>query len=136
MNDIAEMRKVFDFPSGDRFKFDNGKPRCDLVPPEIIEAIGAVRTYGVQTYGNEYSDREVEAKRYRAALMRHICSWLKNPYGKDEESGLPHLWHVACNVAFLIELDKEKNDDSDRIRCDAEEAEADDINGTDRESCG
>lgn len=27
--------------------------------------------------------------------------------GKDEDSGLPHLWHIACNVAFLLELDKE-----------------------------
>lgn len=135
MNDIAEMRKVFASPSGDTFKFDNGKPRCDLVPAEIIEAIGAVRTYGVQKYGKEYSYREVEAKRYRAALMRHICSWLKNPYGTDEESGLPHLWHVACNVAFLIELDKENSDDSDRIRGDAEEAEANDSDGTDGSSC-
>ena len=91
----------------DGFKHDGGNVRCDLVPAEIIEAVGAVRTYGVKKYGKEYSYRQVEPKRYRAALMRHICSWLKNPYGKDEESGLPHLWHIACNVAFLLELDKE-----------------------------
>lgn len=60
--------------SGDELKFDNGKPRCDLVPAEIIEAIGAVRTYGVQKYGKEFSYRDVEPKRYRAALMRHICT--------------------------------------------------------------
>lgn len=38
--------------------------------------------------------------------MRHICKWLKDPHGNDEDSGLPHLWHIACNVAFLLELDK------------------------------
>lgn len=108
MNELEEMRKAFDYPSEltDGFKHDGGKPRCDLVPPEIIEAVGAVRTYGVQKYGREYSYRKVEPKRYRAALMRHICKWLKNPHGKDEESGLHHLWHIACNVAFLLELDK------------------------------
>lgn len=25
----------------------------------------------------------------------------------DEESGYPHLWHIATNVAFLCELEKE-----------------------------
>ena len=110
MNAIEEMKKVFGY--SDEYKFDNGKPRLDLVPAELIEAVGAVRTYGVQKYGKEYSYRNVAPKRYRAALMRHICSWLKNPFGKDEESGLPHMWHIACNVAFLIELDKEKSHDS------------------------
>ena len=96
----------------DGFKHDGGKYRLDLVPPEIIEAIGAVRTYGVQKYGKEYSYRNVEPKRYRAALMRHTCAWLKNPHGVDEESGLLHLAHMACNIAFLLELDQEekKND--------------------------
>lgn len=86
MNELKQAQEFFGY---DTYKFDNGKPRCDLVPAEIIEAIGAVRTYGVQKYGKEYSYRQVEPKRYRAALMRHICAWLKNPFGKDEESGLP-----------------------------------------------
>lgn len=88
----------------DGLKHDGGKPRLDLVPPEVIEAVGAVMTFGAKKYG-ENSYRNVEPKRYRAALMRHICKWLKEPYGKDEDSGLPHLWHIACNVAFLLELD-------------------------------
>lgn len=89
----------------DGLKHDGGKYRLDLVPPEIIEAVGAVMTHGAEKYG-EGSYRNVEPKRYRAALMRHICKWLKDPHGTDEDSGLPHLWHVACNVAFLLELDK------------------------------
>lgn len=89
----------------DGLKHDGGKPRLDLVPPEIIEAVGAVMTHGAEKYG-EASYRQVEPKRYRAALMRHICKWLKDPHGIDEDSGLPHLWHIACNVAFLCELDK------------------------------
>lgn len=88
----------------DGLKHDGGKLRLDLVPPELIEAVGAVMTHGAKKYG-EGSYRQVEPKRYRAALMRHICKWLKNPHGIDEDSGLPHLWHVACNVAFLLELD-------------------------------
>lgn len=91
----------------DGLKHDGGKPRLDLVPPEIIEAVGAVMTHGAEKYG-EASYRQVEPKRYRAALMRHICKWMKDPHGIDEDSGLPHLWHIACNVAFLCELDNPK----------------------------
>ena len=91
----------------DGLKHDGGKPRLDLVPPEIIEAVGAVMTHGAEKYG-EGSYRNVEPKRYRAALMRHICQWLRDPYGIDEDSGLPHIYHIACNVAFLLEIDKKQ----------------------------
>ena len=90
----------------DGLKHDGGKLRLDLVPAELIEAVGAIMTHGAEKYG-EGNWKKVEPKRYRAALMRHICKWLRNPFGKDEESGLPHLWHIACNVAFLLVLDKE-----------------------------
>jgi len=85
-------------------KYDHNKPRLDLVPPGIIEAVGTVRTYGTAKYGDPDNWRQVEPERYRAAMMRHICAYLRDPEGVDAESGLPHLWHVACNVAFLIEL--------------------------------
>ena len=98
----------------DGLKHDGGKLRLDLVPAELIEAVGAVLTHGAEKYG-ENSWQKVEPKRYRAALMRHLCKWLKNPFGKDEDSGLPHLWHMACNVAFLIVLDKEKNNDKSTL---------------------
>lgn len=89
----------------DGLKHDGDKLRLDLLSPEIIEAVGAVMTYGAKVYG-EGNYKKVEPKRYRAALMRHICKWLKDPHGTDEDSGLPHLHHIACNVAFLLELDK------------------------------
>ena len=91
----------------DNFKFDDNKPRLDLVPPELIEAAGKVRTYGVKKYSDSDSWKQVEPYRYRAALMRHICRYLKEPDGVDDESGLPHLWHIAYNVAFLIALSEE-----------------------------
>lgn len=100
----------------DGLKHDGGKPRLDLVPPELIEAVGTVMTFGAKKYG-ENSYRNVEPKRYRAALMRHICKWLKDPYGKDEDSGLPHLWHVACNVAFLLELDRATRNENTCVHC-------------------
>lgn len=92
-------------------KADAGKLRLSLVPTEIIRAVARVREYGVDKYGEAESWRSVEAERYRDALLRHILAWWADPNAVDAESGLPHLWHAACNIAFLLEDDdgSEKN---------------------------
>lgn len=86
-------------------KADTGKPRPTLVPVSLIRAVTAVREYGTAKYHDPENWRTVEPKRYRDALYRHWLAYLDNPHGVDAESGLPHLWHVACNVAFLIEME-------------------------------
>lgn len=85
-------------------KADSDKPRLDLVPPGIIEAVGAIRTYGTEKYKDPDNWKRVEPERYTAALMRHLCGFLRDPLGRDKESGYLHSWHMACNIAFLIEL--------------------------------
>lgn len=89
-----------------RLKADAGKLRISLVPTEIIRAIARVREYGVNKYGRKESWRDVEPERYRDALLRHVLLWMDDPHGKDAESGLLHLEHIACNVAFLLEVDR------------------------------
>ena len=89
-------------------KSDAGKLRLSLVPREIIRDIAAVRMYGVEKYGESESWKRVEIDRYRDAAYRHFLAYLDDPEGTDEESGLPHLWHLACNIAFLTELEYEK----------------------------
>lgn len=86
-------------------KADGGKPRPTLVPPSLMEAVTAVREYGCSKYHDPDNWRRVEPQRYRDALYRHWLAYLKDPNSVDDESGLPHLWHLACNVAFLIELE-------------------------------
>lgn len=91
-------------------KADTGKPRPTLVPVSLIRAVTAVREYGTAKYHDPENWRTVEPQRYRDALYRHWLAYLDNPHGVDAESGLPHLWHVACNVAFLIEMEGVIND--------------------------
>lgn len=88
-------------------KTDAGKIRPTLVPPTLIEAVAAVREYGCSKYHDPDNWRRVEPQRYRDALYRHWLAYLKNPEACDPESGLPHLWHLACNAAFLIEMEGE-----------------------------
>lgn len=88
-------------------KADAGKIMPTLVPPALIEAVAAVRGYGCSKYGDPDNWRRVAPQRYRDALYRHWLAYLKNPEACDPESGLPHLWHLACNAAFLIEMERE-----------------------------
>ena len=89
-------------------KADAGKLRLTLVPRGIIRAVAAIREYGCQKYGNPENWRQVEPQRYRDAAFRHFMAYLDDPQGVDEESGLPHLWHLACNIAFLVEMEGRK----------------------------
>lgn len=91
-------------PRDQAIKADAGKPRLSLVPPAIIVEIARVREYGVGKYGSNESWREVDRQRYIDACYRHWIKFVADPDGVDEESGLPHLSHVACNVAFLCEM--------------------------------
>lgn len=87
-------------------KADAGKLRPTLVPPSMVLAVAAVREYGTAKYHDPENWRTVEPQRYRDALYRHWLTYLQDPNGMDEESGLPHLWHAACNIAFLIEMEE------------------------------
>ena len=91
-------------------KFDVNKLRLALVPPELIEAVGAVLTYGAKKY-SENSWQTVEPERYKDALMRHLMEYLKAPHSIDDESGLPHLWHLTTNAAFLIYFNEQEETD-------------------------
>ena len=87
-------------------KADAGKWRPTLVHTKLKKAIAAVREYGIRKYGDEENWRKVEPERYRDALERHWCAYLDGEK-RDAESGLPHLWHIACNVMFLIVMEWE-----------------------------
>ena len=101
-------------------KYDNGKPRISLVPPEIVTAIAEVREYGKRKYADAEDWRSVPREKWQEALLRHVLAIWDNPLAIDEESGLPALWHVATNVAFLCSAykrDLEEEREEARIVC-------------------
>ena len=87
-------------------KADAGKPRLSLVPTQIIYDIARVREYGDKKYGSTDNWKTVEKQRYVDAMYRHFLCFVEDPLSVDEESGLPHLWHLECNAAFLSEMYK------------------------------
>lgn len=89
-------------------KADAGKLKLTLVPRQIIKDICEVREYGNAKYpeGGPDNWKQVDIQRYRDALFRHFLAYLDDPHGVDEESGIEHYKHMACNMAFLCEMEK------------------------------
>ena len=90
-------------------KRDSGKVEITLVPMEMVEAAAVVRMFGNAKYpqGGANNWKQVDVERYRNALFRHLFKYLREPYGIDNESGLPHWYHVTCNVAFITQKEME-----------------------------
>lgn len=83
-------------------KADKGKLELSLVNPELVKAVAEVRMYGTEKYGDSENWRKVEPKRYVDALYRHLLAYIEGNE-VDEESGLSHLAHMACNLSFLLD---------------------------------
>lgn len=99
-------------------KADAGKLQLTLVPRQIIREIAKIRMYGNQKYGDPENWKTVEVERYRDAAFRHFMAYLDDPLGVDDESGLPHLSHLACNIAFLCEMEEWNRKSSNTTKID------------------
>jgi hypothetical protein len=66
--------------------------------------------YGNKKYGSSDNWKNVSPQRYRDAFFRHWLEYIDDPKSIDAESGLPHLWHAACNLAFLCEMEVHDDD--------------------------
>ncbi len=94
-------------------KDDGDKARYDLIPPELLEATAAVLTFGAQKYGERNWEKGMKWGRPFAALMRHMWAWWRGE-AKDPETGMSHLWHAACCIAFLVAFEERKIGGDDR----------------------
>ena len=91
-------------------KYDEGKPRPSLVPVEAIEAIMQVREFGKAKYADAEDWHKVPREKWLDALLRHVLHIWDNPMSLDDESGLPAMWHVITNAAFLCAAYKDDID--------------------------
>ena len=82
------------------------------VPVEIIQAISEIMDYGSSKYGKN-TWQGVEVERYMQAGARHLYAIQEkdekgriifNLAKKDEESGIEHLKHALCNLAYVVAL--------------------------------
>lgn len=90
-------------------KYDAGKPMIGTIIrifPRALSVIGAVIEYGTHKYPDpdNWSKNEHITERYTESIMRHLAKFFMGKFN-DEESGLPHLAHVAWNALAILEYE-------------------------------
>ena len=89
-------------------KYDTGKPMvgtlCRVFPRALL-GVGKCIEFGTRKYPNPNNWRNVEdgEKRYLDSLMRHLLKHLSGQE-RDEETGLPHLFHACWNLLAITEF--------------------------------
>lgn len=90
-------------------KYDAGKLRVGLLLNGLayeLEEIAAVLTYGGEKYAAHSWQNVPEGReRYFDALGRHLLEISKG-HVLDDESGLRHVAHMACDLLFIMYLDR------------------------------
>jgi len=95
----------------DAIKDYGNKLPLDLVPPEMEIAIASVlreMNIVLKKYPKNNWRKGLTYSTYYAAARRHMLKWWIGE-DIDPESGLPHLWHAACNLSFLISQEMNKS---------------------------
>lgn len=102
-NNIVKLTEFSNISHTGAVKNDLGKLRYDLVPINALEELTKVLTFGAKKYADRNWEKGFKWGVVYAALMRHITAWWRGE-DIDPESGLSHLSHAMCNIAFLIEF--------------------------------
>lgn len=95
-------------------KADKDKVRMELLPVEALMGTAEVLTFGAKKYEDRNWEKGIEYSRVYGALLRHMTAWW-NGENVDLETGLSHLHHAGCCIAFLqTYVEREMNDIDDR----------------------
>jgi len=105
-------------------KFDNGKPRTDLISSAAILELAKVLEFGARKYDPWNWASGIKYSRIIGAALRHLLAW-KDGEDQDPETGLSHVAHAMCNLMFLLDyLDRQRSDLDDRRPLDTRKKKA------------
>lgn len=81
-------------------KFDQDKPRMDLLDPSFTIGVAKVLTFGANKYEANNWRKGIQFSRLISAIHRHLAAIQQGEF-IDPESGEPHVYHIGCNIMFL-----------------------------------
>ena len=82
-------------------KSDNKIP-LELLPIRALEEVAKTLAYGSEKYEEHNWRKGLGWSRCMGSCLRHIFLWMKGQ-DIDQESGLHHIAHAACNLLFIME---------------------------------
>lgn len=100
-------------------KFDQEKPRVDLLDPLALEGLSKVLTFGAKKYAAHNWRGGISYSRLIGASLRHLFAILRGE-NVDPESNLPHVDHLGCCWMFLSNMMKTRPDLDDRWKANGQ----------------
>jgi hypothetical protein len=95
-------------------KYDSHKNRYDLLPPEALDDIVKIYTYGAIKYPSPRNwENGMSWGRVFGAMMRHAWAFWRGE-DMDPESKLPHLAHAAWCCLTLLQYMRTHREMDDR----------------------
>lgn len=94
-------------------RFNDNKPRFDLIPPEAILALAEHYTVGARKYADRNWERGMDYSKCFASLERHVWAWMSGE-DQDEETGSHHMIAAAWNALALFVYHKREIGVDDR----------------------
>jgi len=101
------------FKEDEGVKHDTGKPLIGLISAYAIEEEAKVMTFGAKKYGFHNWRKGLSWIRVISAVLRHIFAWIRQE-NFDPETGIHHLAHARCGLAFLLEYSQNHTEKDDR----------------------
>jgi hypothetical protein len=84
-------------------KYDSEKIDLSLMPPLVIEEVGAVWTFGKKKYAAYNWTKGFVWSRPLAAALRHIFAFMRGE-DRDPETGYLHTAHAICCLMMVVEF--------------------------------
>lgn len=101
-------------PEAERgLRYNADKLRYDLVPPDAMEALVRVFTFGAKKYAPRNWEKGMPWMECDASLRRHLAAWEMGEH-LDPESGEPHLAHAVWNALALLTFELRDIGEDDR----------------------
>jgi hypothetical protein len=92
-----EEQRAAQKAAGVAMRFNAGKLRYDLLPPDAIEELVRVYTMGAAKYEDRNWEKGFDWMSCVASLKRHLAAFEMGE-DRDAESNLLHMAHVAWNA--------------------------------------